>query len=192
MQLSVDSRGREAVSDPSCSLLILGLGNLLCGDDGAGVAAVAQLSDCYEIPKEVLVLDGGTLGLSLLPYLEGARRAILVDAVSAEAPPGTVVGLAGEAVARASLHRLSPHQIGVADLIRGARFRGLLPPELRLVGVVPESTELGLGLSDAVRAAIPELVERVAEEARALGHLLELRRRAHERSTGSFARLYGV
>jgi len=68
-------------------LLVLGLGNVLCGDDGTGVVAVHLLERRYRVPDGVQVLDGGTLGLSLLPYLEQAQQAILVDAIRAEHPP---------------------------------------------------------------------------------------------------------
>jgi hydrogenase maturation protease len=157
------------VSDAPTPLLILGLGNVLLADDGAGVAAVNWILGHYTAPEGVLVLDGGTLGLSLLPHLQSAERAILVDAVSADAPPGCLVRLDGEAVGPASRQRLSPHQIGVADLLDTARLLGRLPPELVLWGVVPERIELDPELSPAVRASVPELALAVIEEAHKLG-----------------------
>lgn len=185
------------MSDARCALLILGLGNLLCGDDGAGVVAVEQLERDFVAPEGVLLLDGGTLGLSLLPHLENAERVILVDALAAPEPVGTVLSIRGDAVANASMKRLSPHQIGVADLLTGALLRGHLPPEIRLIGVVPENTELGLGLSPEVLRAIPALVKRVVEEAAALGHPFEPRgEHAHTRpdqsSAPRVARLVGA
>lgn len=150
-------------------LLVLGLGNVLLEDDGVGAAAIAQLQARYEPPDGVLVLDGGTLGLSLLPYLEDAEVVILVDAIRADRPPGTVVRLDGDEVAPAVATRLSPHQVGVADLLDGARWLGRYPDRVVLLGLVPESMELAVGLSPCVRTALPELVERVVGEARALG-----------------------
>lgn len=165
-------------------LLVLGLGNLLCGDDGAGVAAVVRLSARYEAPAGVSVLDGGTLGLSLLPYLQRARHAILVDAVAASAPPGTLVRLTGDDVASAATHRLSPHQVGVADLLDGARLLGGGPTTITLLGVVPQTTELGIERSPAVEARIDDLVERVVEEAARLGHHFKRRARLPARALG--------
>src|SRR5512134_2205547 len=156
------------MSDPG-RLLVLGLGNLLCGDDGLGAAAVARLDRDWEAPDEALVLDGGTLGLSLLPYLEDADDAILVDAIRDEAPTGALVRLTGEDVAPAVLHRLSPHQVGVADLLDGARLHDRYPERLVLHGLVPRTLELGLGLSPAVAASLPELLRRVVAEAESLG-----------------------
>jgi hydrogenase maturation protease len=156
-------------------LLILGLGNALCGDDGIGCAAVEILRDSYRRGPEVEIIDGGTLGLSLLPQLTAARQAILVDAVGADAPPGTALRLQGDEVPPAVEARLSPHQVGVADLLQGAEWLGECPQPLILLGLVPESIELGIGLSPAVQAALPGLVERVALEAVRLGYSLSAR-----------------
>jgi hydrogenase maturation protease len=153
-------------------LLVLGLGNVLLGDDGVGPAVIAQLRDAYAAPPGTLLLDGGTLGLSLLPYLEDARRVILVDAVAADAPAGTLVRLEGHEVGPAVATRLSPHQVGVADLLEGARWHEREPQQLILLGVVPESIELGVGLSAPVRRALPALVDVVRAEAAALGFTL--------------------
>ena len=151
-------------------LLVLGLGNLLCGDDGAGVEAVARLRDRYDAPEGVLALDGGTLGLSLLPYLQSARTVILVDAIGADAPPGTLVRVRGEEVGRAAAQRLSPHQVGVADLLDGARLLGGYPERLVLVGVVPAAIELSVERTPAVEEHIDDLVEAVVDEAARMGH----------------------
>lgn len=153
------------------NLLILGLGNPLCGDDGAGVAAVARLRERYTPPAGVAVLDGGTLGLSLLPYLRQARTVILVNAIAADAPAGTLVRLQGDDVAPAAAHRLSPHQVGVADLLDGARLLGGYPETIVLVGVVPAQIELSIERSPVVEARIDNLVRATVEEAARMGHV---------------------
>lgn len=154
-------------------LLVLGLGNLLLEDDGIGAAAVALLLDRYEIPQEVSVLDGGTLGLSLLPYLEDAEVVILVDAVQTDQAPGSFVRLDGDDVMPAVATRLSPHQVGVADLLDGARWLERYPARLVLLGLVPDSMELAVGLSPRVRPALMDLVNRIVDEARSLGFVFE-------------------
>jgi hydrogenase maturation protease len=151
------------------ALLVLGLGNLLLEDDGVGSAAVAMLNDRYVAPDGVRVSDGGTLGLALLPYLEDADAVILVDAVRTDAAPGTFVRLDGDEVPPAVATRLSPHQVGVADLLDGARWLDRYPRRLVLLGLVPASMELAVGLSPAVQPALSDLVERIVGEARELG-----------------------
>jgi hydrogenase maturation protease len=157
------------MSDDRTPLLVLGLGNVLCADDSVGVAAVARLLERWEPPDGVTVMDGGTLGLSLLPYLQDARRVILVDAVRADAAAGSLVRLEGEDVAYAVAARLSPHQVGVADLLQGAHWLGQYPEAVVLLGVVPASIELGLARTPAVQARIPALVSSVLAEAANFG-----------------------
>jgi hydrogenase maturation protease len=167
--------------DRRTPLLILGLGNVLCSDDGLGVEAVRRLLEGWEPPEGVLVLDGGTLGLSLLPYLEDAERAILVDAIRTDDSPGTPVRLEGEEVAPAVAARLSPHQIGVLDLLDGARWRGRYPETVILQGLVPESLELSLDRSPAVEAELDGLVLRVVQEALRLGFSFQEREKNETR-----------
>ena len=150
-------------------LLVLGLGNVLLADDGVGSAAVTELRDRYEPCDGARVLDGGTLGLSLLPYLDQADIVILVDAIRADAPPGSFVRLDGDEVGPAVATRLSPHQIGVADLLDGARWLDRYPARVILLGLVPESIELAIGLTPHVARALPCLVTRIVLEAAALG-----------------------
>jgi hydrogenase maturation protease len=145
-------------------LLIVGLGNVLLGDDGLGVAAVEFLKQEFDLPEGVDAIDGGTLGLSLLPILQNARRVILVDAIAADAEPGSLVRLEGNEVAHAAANRLSPHQVGVADLLVGLRLLGGLPEEIVLLGLVPQTIELSLARSVFVEKQMPQLVLAIAEE----------------------------
>jgi hydrogenase maturation protease len=161
--------------DSRSSLLVLGLGNLLCSDDGLGAFVAQVIAENRVVPDGVKVLDGGTLGLALLPYLEDAERAILVDAIQADQPAGTLVRLDGEDVGPAVASRLSVHQVGVSDLIEAARWRERIPPTLVLLGIVPQTTDLGVGLSAPVLAGMPALVDLVCEEARRLGFPLEMK-----------------
>jgi hydrogenase maturation protease len=148
----------------STPLLVLGLGNVLLGDDGVGGAAVSLLLDRYEPPRGVQVLDGGTLGLSLLPYLDAADAVILVDAIAAEAPAGSFLRLDGDQVAPAVATRLSAPDWRCRPSRRRALARSISPatgaPWRRAGGL-----ELAVGLSPQVARALPDLVERVVDEA---------------------------
>jgi hydrogenase maturation protease len=157
-------------------LLVLGLGNLLCGDDGAGPAAVCLLRRRYRAPEGVAVFDGGTLGLWLLPYIQQTEELILVDAVRTEDPPGSLVRLEGQDVGPAVRHRLSPHQIGVADLLDGALLLGCCPRRVLLLGIVPQRIDLmSVERSPTVEARLPELVAWIVEESASLGYRFEAR-----------------
>lgn len=180
--------------DKQIPLLVLGLGNLLCGDDGLGAAAVARLDRDWEAPDGTLVLDGGTLGLALLPYFEDARDVILVDAVRSDEPAGAIVRLTGEEVAPAVLHRLSPHQIGVADILDGARLHDRWPDRVTLLGLAPLTIGLGIQRSPDVERRLPRLVDEIVAEAGCMGHVF-VRRSNDEtasRHRGDVARVFGL
>jgi len=171
----VSEPGRSE-AEPRIPVLVLGLGNVLCADDGAGVVALHRLVRDWELPAGVRAADGGTLGLALLPLVDLADQLILVDAVRAEAPPGSLVRLDGDQVAPAVYERLSPHQIGVADLLAGAALVGRYPARVVLLGVVPASIELGVTRTPSVEAGLDRLVAAVIDELAAIGH--PCRRRA--------------
>lgn len=157
------------MSAERADLLVLGLGNTLFGDDGLGIVAVERLRARYDWPENVQLVDGGTLGLQLLPVLEAAERAILIDAIRADAEPGTIVRLQGDAVANRLPQRLSPHEIGVADLLFGSRLLGHSPDPLVLLGIIPEKLDWGVERSEVVDEQIDDLVGFVVKEARKLG-----------------------
>jgi hydrogenase maturation protease len=145
-------------------VVLLALGNTICGDDAVGPVALELLQKHDALPPEVRALDGGTLGLSLLTHLEGVGRLILVDAIRADAPPGTLVRLEGDEVEVAAGERLSVHQVGVVDLLHAMRLLDDYPRELILLGLVPETLGLGVGLSAAVRRGLPQLADAIVAE----------------------------
>lgn len=145
---------------------------MLLGDDGLGVAAIARLLRCYRIPPDVRIEDGGTLGLALLGLLAETDRAILVDAVRTESPPGTLVRIDGDEVIDTVRDRLSPHQVGVADVLDAARLIGRYPSRVTLLGLVPETLELNVGRSNAVEAGLVALVAAIAHEVENFGYTM--------------------
>jgi hydrogenase maturation protease len=160
---------RPAVTK-TIGVLVLGLGNVLLGDDGLGAAAIARIERDYRIPPGVRLEDGGTLGLSLLGLIADSDRVILVDAVRADAPPGTLVRLDGADVADAVWNRLSPHQVGVADLLEAARLIDCYPSAVTLLGLAPEVIDLAVVRSSAVDNGLDELVAAVVGEVQRFGY----------------------
>lgn len=162
-------------------MLVLGLGNVVMGDDGVGVHVVRALQAESAPPPGVRIVDGGTAGLALLPLLTGARAAVLVDAAEVAAPAGTVRLLPGDG-ADGVPGRLSVHQVGCADLLATARLLGALPPVVEIVGVQPARVAVGWRLSPQVRSAVPVAAELVL--ARVRHRLHRLHRQCSPRVTG--------
>lgn len=162
---------------PTSELLVLGLGNVLVGDDGLGAVASDQLLRRFDVPDRVHIVDGGTLGLTLLPLLQDCDAAIFIDAIrSGDTPPGALIRMEGDDVLPAVRQHLSVHQIGVADLLDAARLTGKYPSELVLIGLVPDNLALGTGLSAAVKGNLPALIETVLNEIARFGFSLHERR----------------
>ncbi len=176
-------------------VVVLGLGNVLLADDGVGPAAVHAFERAYQASAGVRVLDGGTLGLALLGVLDARSALVIVDAVAADAPPGALLRLEGDDIAEAVATRLSPHQFGVADLLATARHLSCYPEEVVLLGLVPKTIELGLGLTPSVAQGIPGLVRAIADELARLRHpqiSREVEDAAPQRSRVDVARALGL
>lgn len=146
------------------SILVLGLGNLLMSDDALGSRAVAELEKRYLFPESVELLDGGTLGLDLLPRLEGIERLLVIDALQMGAAPGQLFRLEGAEVPRAFANKLSVHQMGLQDLLAVAELQGYLPGQLVVWGAQSESVAMALEMTPAVNDALEPLLAAVVKE----------------------------
>ncbi|HYG91326.1 MAG TPA: HyaD/HybD family hydrogenase maturation endopeptidase [Azospirillum sp.] len=151
------------------SVLVLGLGNILMQDEGIGVRVVEALEAGWVMPDGVSVVDGGTAGMDLLDTIASHRRMIVVDAVRTGAPPATLVRLTGDDVPAFFKGKLSPHQVGLSDLLATLRLQGEGPENIVVIGCVPVGMQITLDLTPEVAAKVPELLEMVLTELRALG-----------------------
>lgn len=156
------------------SILVLGLGNLVMTDDALGSRAILELEKRYRFPAQVTLLDGGTLGLDLLPRLEGIDKLLVIDALQMGAESGAVFRLEGEEVPRAFANKLSVHQMGLQDLLAVAELQGHLPNQLVVWGVQASSIEMGMEMSATVAAALEQLLIAVVEELAQWGAVPEL------------------
>lgn len=150
--------------------VVIGLGNPLMGDDGLGVTALAKLRDEWDIPDRLLLVDGGTWGMNLLPTIESARRVLLLDAIDRGMPAGTPVELTREEIPKYLAVKLSPHQIDLREVLALAELRGTLPDETIALGLQPERVELSLTLSASVAARMDGLLATVADRLSRWGH----------------------
>lgn len=146
------------------STLVLGIGNLVMSDDAVGVLVAQRLQQKYRFPDYVEILDGGTLGLDLLPKLENITHLIMIDAVETGKKAGTSVRLCGEELPIALQTKVSPHQMGLKDLLAVSELMGHSPKEMVLIGIQPGSIEMGVGLTIEVEAQLETLVSNVLSE----------------------------
>ncbi len=151
------------------SVLILGLGNLLLRDEGVGVHAVQALGERYRLPDEVEIVDGGTSGMDLLDALSGRDHVIVCDAIRSDARPGSVQRIDGDRLAGFFATRISPHQLGLSEVLANLELLGERPKRVTIIGVVPEDLGLGTELSAAGRRGMEQSIELILEDLAALG-----------------------
>lgn len=155
-----------AIRDNDGRLIVLGLGNLLNHDEGLGVHALNALQAYFRRnPRKYVVeptlefLDGGVLGLNLLPLVEEASHLLVLDAVNANKSPGEVIELKRDEIPMYSGIKLSDHQITFQEVLGLASFRGNLPGQLHLIGIQPEDISIGVGLSRVVSEKLDWMIE---------------------------------
>ncbi|ALV27889.1 HyaD/HybD family hydrogenase maturation endopeptidase [Pannonibacter sp. Q-1] len=157
-------------TNPS-SILVLGIGNVLWADEGFGVRCVEALASAVALPEHVRLLDGGTQGLYLLPFLEEAEALLVFDAIDYGLEPGTLKLVRdGEVPAFMGARKMSLHQTGFQDVIATAQLLGRCPHKLTLIGCQPvELEDYGGGLRPQVAAAIPGALDLARAELAAWG-----------------------
>jgi hydrogenase maturation protease len=157
------------MTGPAPDLAVIGLGNVLRGDDAIGVRVVEGLravvaGDPHALPAGTLLVDGGTLGLDLLRSIRDARAVVLVDAARLGGPVGTVSVLRGEDIDDPACPPDGVHPGAVGELVAVARMLGWLPDDLAVVVIEVADTGIGVGMSAAVTDALPVAVEAVRIE----------------------------
>jgi hydrogenase maturation protease len=153
--------------------VVLGIGNTILSDEAAGVRAVEALEQAWQMPDNVLVIDGGTSGMEMIEDLSRLDFLLVIDVVLTGAAPGTLVKIAGDEIPVFFRDKLSPHQIGLPDVLASLELLDAIPKEIVVLGVEPISLELGMDMTPTVAATVPELVRRAVAELRARGYVLE-------------------
>lgn len=145
------------------NFLVLGLGNLLMNDDAAGLHAAYALQERYPDREHFQIVDGGTLGLDLLSHVAWADKLLLLDAININLAPGTVALIAGEDINPVFSQRVSPHQMGLKDLLEAAELIGDRPADVELLGIQYDNINMEMTLSPAVEQGLPKLITAAAE-----------------------------
>ncbi|ADO45402.1 hydrogenase expression/formation protein [Hydrogenobacter thermophilus TK-6] len=144
--------------------LLLGIGNILLSDEGLGVRAVEELKSRFKFPPYVELMDGGTLGMDLLYFMEGFERLLVIDAVLGGNPPGTLYKFNDEEVKAYFKRKVSAHELGFQEILALAVLLGKRPKEIVLVGMEPESLNISLELSTTVKERLHLLIEEVLKQ----------------------------
>jgi len=160
-------------------VLVLGLGNPIMGDDGVGIVALERFRELFEVGEGVELMDGGTWGMNLLPYIESAGKLLLVDAIRAGLAPGADVYLDGPELPRVLAQKLSAHQVDIVDVLTLAQVRGTLPAVTVALGVEPVTIEMRRDMTPAVEQGTHRLPERMAGQLREWGIRVSPRAPAH-------------
>ncbi|MDR2726906.1 MAG: HyaD/HybD family hydrogenase maturation endopeptidase [Deltaproteobacteria bacterium] len=151
---------------PAPRVLILGVGNILLSDEGLGVRAVDYLREHAALPAHIRLLDGGTLGIRLMPVLTDCDMLLILDAVLGGAEPGSLYRLEGEDLRRSLSFRDSMHQTDLADTLLMCELAGHRP-ETVVLGLEPaDITTLNDALTPVIRERLPMLAEATLTELR--------------------------
>jgi hydrogenase maturation protease len=145
----------------SWDTLILGIGNVLWADEGFGVRCVEALNERYQFAPDVRVMDGGTQGIFLLPWVRSAQRLLIFDAIDFGLAPTTLELIVGDAVpSYMGAKKVSMHQAGFQEVLSSAQLAGDYPQQVALVGVQPVIlNDYGGSLTPGVKARIDPAIE---------------------------------
>lgn len=147
------------------SVLLLGIGNVLWADEGFGVRAAETIQQQYDLPDNVVVMDGGTQGIYLIQHVQAADILIVFDAIDYGLPPASLKVIAGDAVPKfMGAKKMSLHQTGFQEVLAMAEMLGDYPEHLLLIGVQPEELEdYGGSLRPAVKQQIQPAIMQALE-----------------------------
>lgn len=155
-------------TDNTKKILVMGVGNTLMQDDGIGIHIIETLRNAADSHPSLRLIDGGTIGLALLPEIEDALAVIIVDASELGAAPGAMrVFHNREIDEQLSGKRRTVHEVALLDLFGAAAIRGRMPAQRALVAIQPGCTDWGIEFTPAVNAAIQpacDLINQLASE----------------------------
>ena len=149
--------------------VVLGVGNILLSDEGIGVHAVRALEERYELPPEVVVIDGGTSAMDCLDQIASVDLLLIADCVRGGREPGTLVRIGDGELHAFFRTKISPHQVGLSDVLAALTLHGSAPARTVLIGAEPKSFSLGLEPTPELAAKLPAIVEALAAELTAAG-----------------------
>lgn len=150
-------------------IVLIGIGNILLRDEGVGVHVINAIKKRYTFSPGVEIVDGGTMGLDLLPLIEGRDKVLIVDAVDFKKEPGYIGVLERDDIPSVLDSKLSVHHINLSDVLFALKIMESMPEEICLIGIQPKSLDVGVGLTDEINVNIDILIERILERLKVWG-----------------------
>ncbi len=160
---------------------ILGIGNLLLSDESFGIHVIEHLEQHYSFPDSITLMDGGTAGIYMAPFLEEHDPIFVVDVVNMkDATPGSLFTFSAEDTKDGSIQtRMSPHQLGILEMLDICKFRGIEPETVEFFCVIPKSMETGLEMSDVVAPQVAKISEKLVERLGTMGYAITKKENEH-------------
>lgn len=144
---------------------ILGVGNLLLADEGFGIHFIKRLQKQYTFPANIELLDGGTAGIMLSPYMESKDILFVIDVVNLKDEPGSIHLYSDQDIRLRNIHtKMSPHQVGLLEILDLCRLRGHAPERVEMITVVPEDLSTRISLSKALTPALDTVLDILMEK----------------------------
>lgn len=157
------------------NIIVLGVGNILLTDEGLGVHVVQQLEREYRFSPAIAIIDGGTMGMELLSYMRGMTKLLLIDAIHGGEAVGTVYEFPHQEAEHYFTGNISVHEVGMQDILRIRALQEDPLEDATVIGIEPESLEIGLEPTETVKKALPEVITRVIKQLEAWGIEVEKR-----------------
>jgi hydrogenase maturation protease len=146
------------------NITILGIGNTLYQDEGLGIHALPLIESLLKDAENIEIIDGTTDGMRLLAPVEDTDYLIVIDAINAGKPGGTIITLTGEDIPAYFGIKMSIHQLGFQEVLMAAKIRERYPKNIVMIGMQPTSLELGVELSETNQNKLQEMAELVVKQ----------------------------
>ncbi len=141
---------------------IIGIGNLLLSDEGFGIQTLHHLEETYVFPDNVILMDAGTAAIYMTPFLEECDPILAIDVVDLQDEPGSFHFFTMDDVKAGTFQtKMSPHQLGLLEMVEICKLRNSAPEHIEYYCVVPGSLETGMDLSPAVAPQVQEVAEKI-------------------------------
>ncbi|QAR33958.1 hydrogenase maturation protease [Geovibrio thiophilus] len=161
------------------NVLVFGAGNILLGDEGFGVHMIQHMEKKFGAHANVELYDGGTMGIFATHKLEEAEHIIIIDTLDADGEPGEIRTYGLDDIRLNKIPaKMSPHQIGLQEVLLISEVRGKVPESVKLLGIIPKSLESGIDLSPELQGKVAVVEELILEELGSHGITLERRKDA--------------